>query len=67
MARSAYPAFSARDIIAAAASPPDRPDATTPELASNRKVRQERSDLGTLDAPASLAGAISRQARRKWP
>ena len=64
--QSGYAGFSARGEIADLADPPDRPNGE-PELASNRKVRVERSDLGTLDQSAVLDAAIARDSRRKWP
>ena len=60
-----YPDFSARAELAERAEPPDRPNGV-PELASNRKVRLERSRLGTLEAPAALDADVARDARRKW-
>lgn len=60
-----YPGFSAHATIADKAEPPDRPNGE-PELASNRKVRAERSELGTLEPPEALAADVARDTRRKW-
>jgi len=59
-----YGTFSARDVIENLAEPPDRPNGEQ-ELASNRVVRVQRSELGTLKPLAALAASVARKSRRK--
>ncbi|MEM9320628.1 MAG: hypothetical protein AAGA70_16715 [Pseudomonadota bacterium] len=61
-----YGTFSAHASIAAQARPPVRPNGEK-ELASNNVVREERSELGSLDPPLALQDDISRDTSRKLP
>ncbi|MEM1274739.1 MAG: hypothetical protein AAGF88_13055 [Pseudomonadota bacterium] len=59
-----YAEFSALMVVRGLATPPVRPNGV-PERASNNVVREERSEIGTLDPPRSLEAAVARGNIRK--